>query len=367
MPLKGKIDFRSDTFTEPTPEMRHAMATCEVGDDVWELDPTVKELEALGAKITGMEASLFMPSSIMANLVAVMTHTTGRGEEMLIGDKSHLSLYEQGHISTIAAVHARTVTNFDDGTFDIEELKMKIRPPGNFHFPRTSLVCLESSHNMCSGSAIPVEFIRKVQEAIKGKNIKLHIDGARMFNATTALGISPIEYLKGVDSINFCLSKALCAPIGAMLAGSKEFIDRARYIRKGLGGGLRQAGVIACCGIIALRDMVGRLGDDHARARRLYEGLKAIDGVQLRRADTNIVMFDLNKEIFKGASLGGVVKELNKHNVYMYPVDDDRVIRAVVHYHITDEDIEKSIVAVKSVLSAIRLGSVHVDIVDRNF
>lgn len=358
MPLKGKIDLRSDTFTEPTPAMRTAMSTCEVGDDVWELDETVKELEQLGAQILGKEASIFLPSSVMANLIAVMAHTTGRGEEILIGDKSHISLYEQGNVSTIGAVHARTVKNFDDGTFDIDELKLKIRPAGNVHFPKTSLVCLESSHNMCGGAAVPHAFIRDVKAAIQAHDIRMHVDGARLFNATTALGIRPAEYVQDADSVNICLSKGLAAPIGALLAGSRTFIAKARMLRKALGGGMRQAGVIACCGVLALNDMVGRLGDDHANAMLLFEGLAKIDGVQIRKPDTNIVKFSLCPKKFANANLGGLVKELEKRNVFMITVDEGRAVRAVTHVHITKADIEETITATQAVLSSISAGTV---------
>jgi threonine aldolase len=340
--------------------MRQAMATCEVGDDVWELDPTVKELEELGAKILGKEASLFVPSSVMANLIAVMAHTTGRGEEILVGDRSHISLYEQGNVSTLGGVHVRTVRNHEDGTFDLNELKLKIRPKNNVHFPKTSLVCLESSHNMCGGSAVPKTFIQETRNVI-GNEIKLHIDGARLFNATTALGVAPADYVREADSVNVCLSKGLVAPIGALLAGSREFIEKSRMLRKALGGGMRQVGVIACCGLIALKDMIGRLHEDHAHATLLNQLLVKIPGILSPKPDTNIVKFWFDRTFTGEISLGGFVKELQTHNVFMITVDEGRAIRAVTHIHVTEDDVERAAAAVGDVLERIKAGKLVVE------
>ena len=356
MPLKGKIDLRSDTFTEPTPAMRQAMATCEVGDDVWELDPTVHELESLAASTFGKEAAIFVPSSVMANLIAVMAHTSGRGEEIIVGDRCHISLYEQGNVSTIGGVHVRTVRNLDDGTFDLSELSIKIRPK-NVHFPVTSVVCVESSHNMCSGAAVPVQFFRDVRKVV-GDKIRIHLDGARVFNSAVALGIPVSEYTAVADSVTVCLSKGLAAPIGSLLIGTKEFIAKARMLRKALGGGMRQAGVIACCGIIALKDMVGRLKDDHANALRLFETLEKIEGVIVSRPQTNIVKFSLSPSVYPGANLAAVAKEFEKQNVYMITVDEGRAVRAVTHYHVTQEDIDEAGKAVAAILQQVRDGMV---------
>jgi threonine aldolase len=360
MPLNGKIDLRSDTFTHPTPEMRKAMAESIVGDDVWEMDPTVKELEEYAANLFGKQAALFMPSSCMANLAAVVAHTTGRGEETLVGDRSHISLYEQGNVSTIGGVHVRTLNNMDDGTFDLNELEIKIRPPDNVHFPKTSLVCIETSHNMCSGSAVPVEFIEKVHALVAPKGIQLHIDGARVLNSATALGISPAEYVAKADSIACCLSKGLAAPIGALLIGSVELIKKARHLRKALGGGMRQVGVIACCGLIALRDMSKRLHEDHANAKRLYDGISKIEGVICGKPDTNIVKFSLDSSLYKNANLSAITKIFEHENVYMITVDEGRSIRGVLHYHITSEDVDQAVRVVDKVLRGIREGSISV-------
>jgi threonine aldolase len=356
MPLKGRIDLRSDTFTEPTAAMRKAMATCEVGDDVWDLDPTVKELEDYAASIFGKDAALFVPSSVMANLIAVMAHTTGRSEEIIVGDRSHISLYEQGNVSTIGGVHVRTVKNFDDGTMELDEVERKVRPLGNVHFPKTSLICIESSHNMCSGSALPFSFIEDISKVCSRHDIKLHMDGARVFNSATALKTDVGAYTKSVDSVTVCLSKGLAAPIGSLLIGSKGFIVKSKQLRKALGGGMRQAGVIACCGLIALKEMSLRLEDDHANAKRLFEILSSIPGILVRQPDTNIVKFALEKEMYRGVNLSGLAKYFEVHNIFMITVDEGAAIRAVVHYHITREDIETAGSVISSVLGQVRCG-----------
>ena len=359
MPLKGRIDLRSDTFTEPTSAMRQAMATCDVGDDVWDLDPTVHELQKFAAETFGKESALFVPSSVMANLIAVMAHTTGRGEEILVGDRCHISLYEQGNVSTIGGVHVRTIKNFDDGTLDLEELKLKIRPLNNVHFPRTSSVCIESSHNMCSGSALPLEFIESVSKICKENSIPLHMDGARVFNSATALGIDVAKYTAAADSVTVCLSKGLAAPIGSLLIGATSFIAKAKQLRKALGGGMRQAGVIACCGLMALKDMTQRLHEDHANAKSLYRHLSQVPGVIIQEPQTNIVKFSLSKDHLGEVSLGGLVKHLESKKVFLITVDEGRSIRAVTHYHITAADIEQAASAIKSALEEVGLGSLN--------
>ena len=346
MPLKGRHDFRSDTFTEPTTEMRQAMATCEVGDDVWELDPTVKELESLSATMFGKEAALFVPSSCMANLIAVMVHCSRRGEEMLAGHRSHISLYEQGNVSTIGGVHVRTLKNFDDGTFSLDELKAKIRPPNNIHFPRTSLVCIETSHNMCGGSAVPKHFIDGVRAQI-GSTIPIHIDGARVFNSAIALKLSPSEYMESADSISVCLSKGLSAPVGAVLIGSFKFINQAKLIRKALGGGMRQAGVLACCGLIALRDMVGRLEEDHSLATQFFKNVMHFPGIKISKPQTNIVKFSFEPAI----DLEKLVQSLRTRNVWMMTVDEGTAVRAVTHLHIDSHDVQVAATVLKDLLS----------------
>ena len=353
MPLQGKIDFRSDTFTQPTDAMRHAMFESVVGDDVWGLDPTVNELEQLAAKIFGKDAALFLPSTCMGNLIAVMAHTSGRGDEILVGDKAHISLYEQGGVSTIGGVHVRTLSNKEDGTFDVSELVGKIRP-NNVHFPKTALVCLESTHNMCGGSVLEPSFIDSVASIAAPLGIKLHLDGARVFNALTYLKLSPAGYVARFDSISICLSKGLGAPVGSLLIGGKQFIDSSRRLRKALGGGMRQAGVIACCGRIALTDMVARLEEDHANASLLCSLLMQIPGISSTAPpQTNIVKFAVN-----GVDLNGFCMELEKHNVYMITVDEGRAVRAVMHYHIIKEDVVEAARVVEDIMKKISNGQI---------
>jgi threonine aldolase len=331
------------------------MSECEVGDDVWDLDPTVRELEQYAAQMFGKESALFMPSSCMANLAAIMAHTIGRGEEILVGDKSHISLYEQGNVSTIAGVHARTIENYDDGTFDLDDLKIKIRPH-NVHFPKTSVVCIETSHNMCSGAAVPQEFIEQVHAITDPLGIKIHIDGARILNSTTALGIDPAAYVAHADSVACCLSKGLAAPIGAVLVGKTDFIKKAKHIRKALGGGMRQAGVLACCGLIGLKEMSKRLIEDHNNAKKFYDALASQPGVLVNRPDTNIVKFSLSPDIYPNVNLGALVNVLTKLNVFMITVDEGRSVRAVMHYHITTQDVAEAASVVEATLRDIRDG-----------
>ena len=251
----------------------------------------MKELELLAAKMFGKEAALFLPSTCMGNLIAVMAHTSGRGDEILVGDKSHISLYEQGGASTIGGVHVRTLSNKSDGTFEISELVDRIRS-NDVHLPRTSLVCLEYTHNMCGGTVLEPSFIDSVASITSPLGIKLHLDGARVFNALTFINLSPAEYCAHFDSISICLSKGLGAPIGSLLIGTSKFIESSCRLRKVLGGGMRQAGVIACCGLIALTDMVARLPEDHDNAYLLYSLLMRIPGISFTAPpQTNIVLF----------------------------------------------------------------------------
>ena len=251
------IDLRSDTFTFPTKSMREAMATAEVGDDVFQEDPTVKKLETLAAEKTGKEAALFVPSGTMGNLISVLSHC-GRGDEILLGDKSHISLYEVGGVSALGGVHPRTLPNNDDGTISIEILEKGIRHP-DIHSPPTRLICLENTHNLCQGSPIHPEYMMSVWNLAKKYGLKIHLDGARIFNAAVALKMPVSKLTEKVDSVMFCLSKGLSAPVGSLVCGSAEFIDKARKARKMLGGGMRQAGHLAAAGIISLVNLVDRL------------------------------------------------------------------------------------------------------------
>ncbi len=257
------IDLRSDTVTLPTPAMRQAMAEAEVGDDVYGEDPTVNRLQQLAASLVGKEAGLFVPSGTMSNLAAVLAHCN-RGDEVILGNKSHTYLFEGGGLSALGGVHSCQIPNQPDGTLALEDIQNAIRP-NDIHQPPTRLVCLENTHNRCGGVALSPEYTRQVAELARQHNLSLHLDGARLFNAAVAQGVRAKELAGPADSVSICLSKGLSAPVGSVLCGSKEFIQRALRIRKQLGGGMRQAGILAAAGIVALETMVERLADDHRR------------------------------------------------------------------------------------------------------
>ena len=261
------IDLRSDTVTKPTPAMREAMASAEVGDDVYGEDPTVNRLEALAAEKMGKEAGLFVTSGTMGNLVAVLAHCR-RGDEVIMGHLGHTFLFEGGGVSALGGVHPHTVFNQPDGTLALDDIENAIRPD-NVHFPISRLVILENTHNRCGGVPLSQEYTDQVGDLAHRYGMSLHLDGARIFNAAVAAGVKAASLAEAADSVTFCLSKGLCAPVGSVLCGSMEFIQTARRIRKQVGGGMRQAGILAAAGILALENMVDRLSEDHRRAREL--------------------------------------------------------------------------------------------------
>ncbi|VAH50763.1 unnamed protein product [Triticum turgidum subsp. durum] len=266
------VDLRSDTVTKPSEAMRAAMAAAEVDDDVLGADPTAQRFEAEMARITGKEAALFVPSGTMGNLVSVLTHCDARGSEVILGDSSHIHMCENGGISTIGGVHPRTVRNNPDGTMDVDMIVAAIRHhigAGALHYPTTRLICLENTHGRSGGKCLSVEYIDKVGEVAQSHGLKLHIDGARIFNASVALGIPVDRLVRVADSVSVCLSKGLGAPVGSVIVGSKAFIDKARILRKTLGGGMRQVGVLCAAAYVAVRDNVGKLADDHRKAKVL--------------------------------------------------------------------------------------------------
>lgn len=330
------VELRSDTMTRPTPAMRKAMAEAEVGDDVFGEDPTVNRLEMLAAERLGKEAALFVSSGTMANLVSQMSHC-GRGDEMLLGSLAHSFYYEQGGSAAVASIHPRTVPNQPDGKLALDELEAAIRAD-NIHFPRTRLIALENTHNLCGGAPLESAYIRDVAAIARRHGIRLHIDGARLFNAAVALGVPARQLVADADSVSFCLSKGLAAPVGSVVCGSREFIQTARRARKVLGGGMRQAGVLAAAGIVALNEMIDRLAEDHANARRLAEGLAGISGLELDpgRYATNIVYFDV---IQQGLIAAELVARLQREGVRMLAAGP-RTLRAVTHYEVTAPDIE---------------------------
>jgi len=344
----GTIDLRSDTVTLPTPAMREAVYRAELGDDVFGEDPTTNRLEEMSAERMGKEAALLVASGTMGNLVCTLTHCR-RGEEVILGDRSHTFLYEAGGMSTLGGIHPHTISNQPDGTMRLEDIEGAIRGD-NVHFPRTRLICLENTHNRCYGSALTSEYIDSVSALAKEHGLSVHLDGARIFNAAVALGVDVKELTANVDSLSFCLSKGLSAPVGSVVCGSSEFIAEARRARKVLGGGMRQTGVIAAAGIKALEEMVDRLAEDHKNARRLAEGIASISGlsIELANVQTNIIYFELDEGRMTPMEL---VKELNKKEVKLLSVGARR-LRAVTHYGISAGDIDLTVKALGEVMKA---------------
>jgi threonine aldolase len=312
------------------------MERAEVGDDVFEEDPTVKQLEAMAAERMGKACGLFVASGTMANIVSQMTHC-GRGDEMILGDQAHIFFYEQGGSAALGGIHPRTVPNEPDGKLSLQRLEAAIRTD-NIHFPRTRLIVLENTHNRCYGSPLDAEYMHQVGEIARTHRLSVHVDGARIFNAAAALGVAANELVTDADSVSFCLSKGLAAPVGSLLCGSQEFIGEARRVRKVLGGGMRQAGVLAAAGIVALNEMVDRLEDDHHNARRLGEGLADMGGVMVRPENvrTNIVFFEVNRQ---GMTAAAFAEQLKSEGIRVLPTGT-RQLRAVTHYHITPDDID---------------------------
>ena len=288
------IDLRSDTVSWPTEEMRQAMATAPVGDDVYGEDPTVNQLEADAAVMLGKEAGLFVASGSMGNLTSVLTHC-GRGDEIILGKQAHIFRYEAGNVAALGGVNPNTINVREDGTLDLDEIRANIRPGGNHHFPPTRLICLENTQGTVGGIPITVDYTAQVGAIAQEHGLKLHIDGARIFNAAAALQVDVKELAAPADSVTFCLSKGLCAPVGSVVVGSREFIDRARYTRKILGGGMRQAGILAAAGLIALHKMSQRLHEDHDNACALAEGLATIPHVEIDpgQVKTNMIFFNI--------------------------------------------------------------------------
>ncbi len=339
------IDLRSDTVTHPTPAMREAMYRAEVGDDVYGEDPTVNRLERMAAERLGKEAALFVVSGTMGNLVALLTHC-GRGDEVILGDRCHTFLFEQGGMAALGGITPHTIPNQPDGTLCLEDIEEAMRED-NVHFPRTRLVCLENTHNMCNGTPLTAEYTAQVCALAHAHGLQVHLDGARVFNAAAALGVDVWELVREVDSVMFCLSKGLCAPVGSLLCGSADFIAEARRARKVVGGGMRQAGILAAAGIVALEEIVPRLGEDHVRARRLAEGLADIPGVEVAPMTTNILYFWLTEEVSKTPE--EVEDALAERGVLVLGRELGR-FRAVTHYWIGDEDIKGAIEAMREVV-----------------
>ncbi len=338
------IDLRSDTVTHPTPEMRRAIFEAEVGDDVYQEDPTINRLEAMAAERMGKEAALLTTSGTQGNLVAILTHTK-HGNEIILGSEAHIFWYEVGGAAAMGGVVMRILPNDKYGRLDPNDIEKAIREK-QIHFPESTLLCLENTHNRCGGAVLTAEYTDEVCDLAHGHGLKVHLDGARVFNAAVALGVPASTLTRNVDSVSFCLSKSLGAPVGSLLCGSKEFINRARKFRKMLGGGMRQAGIIAAAGIVALETMVERLRQDHENAKRLARGLACIKGITLGQDDipTNIVMFELSPEL----SYKEFSEELKKEGVKIGSRGGN-LCRAVTHYMITSEDIDEALTRIEKV------------------
>lgn len=339
-----KIDLRSDTVTMPTQEMRRAMSHAEVGDDVYGEDPTVNELEELGARMTGKEAGLFVASGTMGNQVAVLTHTQ-RGDEVICEAEAHIYYYEVAGISVIAGVQARTLPSVK-GILSAETIEAAIRPQ-DVHQPRTGLICLENTHNRAGGTCYPMETLLAIHKMAERRRIPIHMDGARLFNAAVSQGVPVHRIAACVDSVQFCLSKGLCAPVGTLVVGTKEFITRARKYRKMLGGGMRQAGIIAAAGVVALHSMVDRLEEDHANAKLLAEKIADMGfQIDLSTVQSNIVIFDVSRMGLKAVELQ---EKLKSAGVLVSLFGEYRV-RMVTHHGITAAHVRQ----VAEILSALK-------------
>jgi threonine aldolase len=329
----NSIDLRSDTVTWPTSAMRRAMAEAQVGDDVYGDDPTVNELERLAAEMTGKEAALFVPSGTFGNQLSLFTWCP-RGTEVILGEQCHIIQHEAGAASVIAGVQTRPIFA-PDGILPPEAIEERIR--GNdIHFPPTSLVCLENAHS--SGRVIPLSYMKEVSDLAHRHGLPVHLDGARLFNAAAALGVDAAEIAATVDSVMFCLSKGLCAPVGSMLAGPHDFVERARRKRKIMGGGMRQAGVLAAAGLIALKDMTRRLAEDHKNARYLAGQLGTVPGLEVDTAalDINMVFFRLPD----GSDGDALAAHLKAHKILINPPELG-LCRFVTHYWIDKSAIDK--------------------------
>ena len=338
------IDLRSDTITHPTMEMRQDMSCAEVGDDVFGEDPTVNRLEKISAELTGKETALFTPSGTMSNLIAVMVHAR-HGDEIILGDRSHIFLNEGGGAAALGGVSFRTVPNRIDGTIPLDSIKGAVRGK-NIHWPETKLLCLENSHNFCGGAALSIDYSIEAAETARQHGLKVHLDGARIFNAAIAVNAPVSALCAPVDSVCFCLSKGLSAPVGSILCGSAEFIAKGRKIRKMLGGGMRQAGIIAASGINALENMIERLAEDHCNAGLLAEGLVEIPGIEVETPFTNIVMFRLSS----GWNAHDFVNHAEAVGVKFIPIDS-RQVRAVTHRMVTAADIKEALVRVRKIMT----------------
>ena len=339
------IDLRSDTLTNPTKAMRKAMSEAEVGDDVFSEDPTVNQLEKIAAERMGKEAAIFVPSGTMGNLISILSHCE-RGDEVILGDQSHIFLNEVGGLSALGGIHPHIIKNEPDGTLDLKTIEQKIRT-SDIHYPPTRLITLENTHNYCMGSPISPEYMRQVGNLAQKYNLKIHIDGARIFNAAIALKLDVKDLLCEADSVMFCLSKGLSAPVGSIVCGSKNFIHKTRKWRKMVGGGMRQSGHLAAAGIIALNDLTDRLKEDHSNAQKLAQGLARIKRIVLKPEliKTNIIFFSLEHSNIKPETF---LENLEAQGIKILMIHEG-VFRIVLHREISETQVELVIKAMKEI------------------
>ncbi len=340
------IDLRSDTVTQPTPEMREAMARAEVGDDVFGEDPTVNRLEELAAHKLGKEDALFVASGTMGNLVALLTHC-GRGDEIIVGDRQHIFTSEAGGMAALGGIVPHTIPNQVDGTLALDDIRNAIRED-NVHYPRTRLVALENTHLLAGGAPLSPDYLKQVHAVADEHGLKIHTDGARIFNAAVALNLPVAELARYSDTVQFCLSKGLSAPVGSLVVGSQIFIHEARRTRKMVGGGMRQAGVLAAAGIIALEKMVDRLAEDHANAKYLAENLADLPGVVVdpEKVKTNMILFNLEPNDLTAREFATRVEREG----VLLQVRGPYSLRAALHYGIERADVEHALGAMKKAL-----------------
>ncbi len=349
------IDLRSDTVTLPSPAMREAMYRAEVGDDVYGEDPTINRLQELAAERTGKEAALFVPSGTMGNTISVLSHA-GRGQGVIVGDQSHIYRYEVGGASTLGGSPMYVVRTDAGGMLDLQQAEtiLNFSDGSDEHSAPTALLCIENTHNRCGGAVLSVEQIESIADLAHARSLKAHMDGARIFNAATALGVSVSALAAPVDSMMFCLSKGLSAPVGSMIVGSREFIHKAHRMRKLLGGGMRQAGILAAAGIVALEQMVERLAEDHENCKRLAIGLADFPQIEVdvERVVTNIVNFSVRGQEgqrLSEAETNIFLAKMREHGVLMGTMGEG-IIRAVTHYGVGADDIDKALAGIQHAL-----------------
>ncbi len=347
MKLLSKIDLRSDTVTIPPNSMKKVILNAKLGDDVMHEDTTTNDLESKAAEISNKEAALFVPSGTMGNLVSILTHCN-RGDEIIVGDQSHTFFYEAGGISAYGGIHSRQLLNNKDGTIDIQLIRESIRSEDD-HFPKTTLISLENTHNRCGGTPLSLRYLNDVYELAKERNIQVHLDGARIFNASIATNTSVAKIAGYADSIMFCLSKGLSSPIGSIICGTADFIYRARKIRKGLGGGMRQSGIIACLGIYSLDNMIDQLKEDHGNAKYLANELSLSNLIQIdsSKVKTNLVYFKLSNPKISSDTF---IEKCANEGLLFYFTGSGKY-RLVTHLGINREDVQNAVDIIVNVLN----------------